>query len=78
MRFDTWNINGLIVFKETAKYAVQLLKLWDCFRAKQVASDPYKSKWKQIKQVCNMYLNMIAGNYVNFAICEYYNDSIFT
>ena len=21
---------------------------------------------------------MIAGNYVNFAICEYYNDSIFT
>ena len=78
VRFDTWNINGLIVFKETAKYAVQLLKLWDCFRAKQVTSDPYKSKWKHIKQVCNMYLNMIAGNYVNFAICEYYNDSIFT
>jgi len=25
-----------------------------------------------------MFLNMIAGNYVNFAICEYYNDSIFT
>eukprot|EP00353_Schmidingerella_taraikaensis_P000383 CAMPEP_0185596928 /NCGR_PEP_ID=MMETSP0434-20130131/81040_1 /TAXON_ID=626734 ORGANISM="Favella taraikaensis, Strain Fe Narragansett Bay" /NCGR_SAMPLE_ID=MMETSP0434 /ASSEMBLY_ACC=CAM_ASM_000379 /LENGTH=82 /DNA_ID=CAMNT_0028225513 /DNA_START=2554 /DNA_END=2802 /DNA_ORIENTATION=- len=25
VRFDTWNINGLIVFKETAKYAVQLL-----------------------------------------------------
>ena len=21
---------------------------------------------------------MIAGNYVNFAICEYYNDSVFT
>ena len=21
---------------------------------------------------------MIAGSYVNFAICEYYNDSIFT
>lgn len=25
VRFDTWSINGLIVFKETAKYVVQLL-----------------------------------------------------
>ena len=25
VRFDTWNINGLTVFKETAKYVVQLL-----------------------------------------------------
>ena len=25
-----------------------------------------------------MYCNMIAGAYVNFAICEYYQDSIFT
>lgn len=25
VRFDTWNINGLIVFKETAKYVVKLL-----------------------------------------------------
>ena len=23
-------------------------------------------------------MNMISGNYVNFAICEYYNDDIFT
>ena len=49
VRFDTWNINGLIVFKETAKYTVQLLKLWDCFRAKSVTSDKYKSKWKLIR-----------------------------
>ena len=40
--------------------------------------DVYKGKWKQLKQICQLYYNMIAGNYVNFAICEYYNDSIFT
>ena len=34
VRFDTWNINGLTVFKETAKYIVQLLQLWDCFKSK--------------------------------------------
>ena len=36
VRFDTWNITGLIVFKETAKYVVQLLQLWDCMRSKQI------------------------------------------
>ena len=25
VRFDTWNINGLVVFKETAKYIIKLL-----------------------------------------------------
>ena len=78
VRFDTWNINGLIVFKETAKYVVQLLSLWDCFRAKDIQGDSYTGKWKPLKQLSQLYLNMIAGNYVNFAICEYYNDSVFT
>ena len=36
VRLDTWNITGLIVFKETAKYVVQLLQLWDCMRSKQI------------------------------------------
>ena len=34
LRFDTWSINGLIVFKETAKYVIQLLSLWQCFQKK--------------------------------------------
>jgi hypothetical protein len=29
VRFDTWNINGLVVFKETAKYTIKLLSIWD-------------------------------------------------
>jgi hypothetical protein len=32
IRFDTWNINGLVVFKEAAKYVVKLLQLWDCMK----------------------------------------------
>ena len=34
LRFDTWSIDGLIVFKEIAKYVVQLLTLWECFKTK--------------------------------------------
>lgn len=55
-----------------------MLQLWDCFRKKPIKADIYKEKWKHVKIVCQLYHNMIAGNYVNFAICEYYNDSIFT
>lgn len=34
VRFDTWNINGLVVFKETAKYIVKLLELWGSLASK--------------------------------------------
>lgn len=54
VRFDTWNINGLVVFKETAKYVVKLLQLWDSLQAKQLKpnGDVYKEKWKFVKEIC--------------------------
>ena len=78
LRFDTWSINGLIVFKETAKYVVELLRQWDCMRAKATSNDQYLSKWKYVRQFVDLYHKMISGNYINFAICEYYNDDIFS
>jgi len=35
VRFDTWNINGLVVFKESAKYVIKLLSIWDALQAKR-------------------------------------------
>ena len=40
--------------------------------------DVYKEKWSHLKMICTLYHNMIAGSYVNFAICESYDDDIFT
>lgn len=34
VRFDTWNINGLVVFKETAKYVCKLLEVWGSLATK--------------------------------------------
>jgi hypothetical protein len=54
VRFDTWNINGLVVFKETAKYIIKLLQLWDSLKAKNLTpnSDEYYGKWKFVKEIC--------------------------
>lgn len=78
LRFDTWSIDGLIVFKESAKYVVQLLSLWECFKTKPIQNNAYKEKWCHLKQISKLLAHVLTGNYVNFAICEYYNDTIFT
>ena len=75
LKFDTNSINGLIVLKETAKYVIQLLNVWDNLQNK---SDNYAKKWIHLKQISHLFINMMTGNYVNFAICDYYNDTIFT
>ena len=74
LRFDTWNLNGLVVFKESAKYISKLLQLWECLRSKQTTQNAYLSKWKFVLEVSQLYNNIISGNYINFAICEYYQD----
>lgn len=74
IRFDTWNINGLIVFKESSKYVVQLLQLYECFNKKPVKNNVYKEVFKYIKIIVEIFSNAITGNFVNFAICEFYDD----
>ena len=78
LRFDTWSIDGLIVFKETAKYVIQLLTIWDCFKNKPIRANAYNEKWCHLKQISHLFSNVLTGSYVNFAICEYYQDTIFT
>ena len=52
--------------------------MWECFAKKPVTRDPYKEKYKHLKLICQLYYSIINGGYVNFAVCEYYDDSTFT
>ena len=31
-----------------------------------------------MREITQLFSNIISGNYINFAICEYYNDNIFS
>ena len=66
------------MFKETAKYVIKLLSIWDSLQSKQIGKDVYTQGWKYVKEFSQLYFNVISGNYINFAICEYYNDDVFT
>ena len=78
LRFDTWNINGLIVFKEAAKISIQYLQWTESLTKKPVKSDVYKDRLKFLDGFMQIYLNCITGHFINFAICEYYQDDTFT
>ena len=81
LKFDMWNINGLIVFKETAKYIIKLMQVWDCLGNKPKTStgiNEYRCRWKYLKVISKLFLSILTGNYVNFSICEFYNDDVFT
>lgn len=77
LRFDTWNINGLIVFKEAAKISIQYLQWTESLTKKAVKSDIYKDRLKFLDYFLNIYFNCITGHFINFAICEYYQDDTF-
>lgn len=81
LRFDTWSINGLIVYKETASLMIQIMEKFGCLSAQGKplrANDQYKEVFRYLKVLMAMLGKCISGNYINFAICEYYNDNTFT
>lgn len=81
LRFDTWSINGLIVYKETSSYLIEFMEMFGCLSLQKKPlrqNDLYKEIFRFLKIVMNMLERCISGNFINFAICEYYNDQTFT
>ena len=77
LRFDTWNVNGLIIFKESSSFMLEYLRIFDCFKSKKVNSDCYKEIYKPLKVIMSMLGKCINGGYINFAVCDFYKDNSF-
>jgi hypothetical protein len=56
LRFEMWNVNGLIVFKESAKYIIKMLDVW---RYLSQSTNSYIGKWKKVKEVLLFFKNVI-------------------
>ena len=80
LRFDTWSINGLIVFKEIASHLTNFFSRHDFLSTtgKPVQADAYKERFKYLKRATDITGRFVLGNYINFAMCEYYNDDSFS
>lgn len=57
---------------------MQFYERFDCLSKKMISRDEYKEKLKYLKIGITFLQKCISGNYLNFAICEYYNDQTFT
>lgn len=42
------------------------------------SQDIYKDKLKFLEAFMTIYMNCITGHFINFAICEFYNDDTFS
>lgn len=82
LKFDAWSINGLIVYKESASFMIEFMQKFQCLSPQQgkplKQNDIYKEIYKYLKVFVGMMQSFISGRYINFAICEYYNDQTFT
>ena len=81
LRFDTWSINGLIVYKESASFVLEFIQIFNCLEpsAKPLRhGDQYKEVFRFQKVLMKILQKYINGDYINFAICEYYDDQTFT
>ena len=56
------------------------MQYYECFapHIKIVRKDQHSEVFKFLKVLMNMLQNCVSGNFINFAICDFYNDSSFT
>lgn len=81
LKFDAWSINGLIVYKESASLMIDFMQKYQCLSPQGKVlryNDVYKEIYKYLKVFISMMQCFISGRYINFAICEYYQDHTFT
>lgn len=76
LKFDTWNINGLIIFQETSALMIELMEITNCLSPVD-ATDVYDQVLRILKVLLGMVTKLLSGNFINFAICDFYSDQTF-
>ena len=56
---------------------INYLSLYKCFENKIVKKDRFNEIYKFLKILMSMLSKCISGGYINFAICDFYNDNSF-
>lgn len=77
LKADQSSISGFLLFKEVAAILLEYFKFVDMFQRGKAKGDKYDDKYQFIEMAVDIFGNIVAGNFVNFSVCEYYNDTAF-
>jgi hypothetical protein len=55
LRFDTWSINSLIVYKESASFMIEFMQIFNCLSSKPMRQgNQYKEVFRFLKVLMRM------------------------
>ena len=56
---------------------MQYFKYVNMYQGVKIKGDKYEEKYQFIELAVCILGNLVSGNYINFSLCEYYNDNTF-
>ena len=77
LKSDQSSMSGFLLFKEVSSILIDYLKFIDMFENLKIKNDKYEEKYQFIEMAIEIFGNIVAGNFVNFSVWEYYNDTCF-
>lgn len=77
LKADSCYLSGFLLFKEISSILLEYFKYVNMYQTKKIKNDKYEEKYQFIEMAVDIFGNIVAGNFINFSICEYYNDTWF-
>lgn len=75
LKSDGTLLSGFLLFKEISSILLDYFKYVNMYDGKKLKMDKYEAKYQFIEMTVDIYGSVVAGNFINFATLEYYNDT---
>ena len=76
-KFDATSMTGFILFWEISAIMLDYFSMVNLYIDFSVKSDKYSEKYFFIQCAVEIFHNCVSGNFVNYQVCEFYNDTTF-
>ena len=77
LKAESSYLNGFLLFKEISTIILDYFNYVNLYQGKKIRADKYEEKYEFIETAVCIFSNIVSGNFINFSILEYYNDTSF-